>query len=425
MSNAFVDVQRIVCIAGNGGNGCVSFRREKYVPKGGPDGGGGGKGGDVILRVTENVATLLDLKYHPQQKGDRGQHGKGQRKAGRAGADHIVPVPAGTVVREEASGQICADLVEVDQEFTAARGGMGGRGNAVLATRENRLPKFAEKGEPGEHRELLLELKLIADAALVGLPNAGKSTLLGQLSAANPKIAPYPFTTLSPNLGVVEDDDYRRFVVADIPGLIEGAHEGVGLGHDFLRHIERTKVIVYLIDLSGADPVADYRTLHRELRMHDASLTERPAVVAANKLDLEPARAQLDAFTAALRGEVGEIVPMSALEGQGIEDMRAATTRALDRLAAEERDRPRVFEVEAYYGYEAPWSVEPEDGAWRVTGTKPERWAQMTDWENDEAVRYFNHRLKKLGLATTLGRLGVKEDATVRIGDMEFTYHVG
>ena len=425
MPNAFVDVQRIVCLAGGGGNGCASFRREKYVPKGGPDGGSGGKGGDVVLRVVESVATLVDLKYHPQQKGERGQHGKGQRKAGRAGADRVVAVPAGTVVRDDETGQICADLVEVDQEFIAARGGMGGRGNVVLVTRENRLPAFAEKGDPGERRELLLELKLIADAALVGLPNAGKSTLLGSLSAAQPKIAPYPFTTLSPNLGVVEDDDYRRFVVADIPGLIEGAHEGVGLGHEFLRHIERTKVIVYLIDLSGADPVGDYRTLHSELRLHEPTLVERPAVLAANKLDLEAARANLDAFSAALAEEVGEVVQLSALEGRGIDDLRAATSRALGRLAAEEREKPRAFEVEAYYGYEAPWTVEPEDAAWRVTGTKPERWARMTDWDNEEAVQHFNSRLKKLGLPTALARLGAAEAATVRIGDMEFTYRVG
>lgn len=425
MSHAFVDTQRIVCLGGDGGKGCSSFRREKFVPEGGPDGGSGGKGGDVILRVIENVVTLLDLRYRPQQKGERGIHGKGARKTGRAGKDRIVAVPAGTVVHDAETGQVYADLVDIGQEFIAARGGVGGRGNAVLVTRENRLPTFAELGEPGERRELLLELKLIADAALVGLPNAGKSTLLGKLTAAHPKVAPYPFTTLSPNLGVVEDDDFHRFVVADIPGLIEGAHAGVGLGHEFLRHIERTKVLVYLIDLSDEDPVADFRALRTELELHDPSLVLRPTVVAANKLDLEEARANLSAFCAALKSDVGEIVEVSALKGHGIDVMREAVARALATLEAEERDRPRTFEVEAYYGYEAPWRVERENAGWRVTGHKPERWAQMTDWENEEAVRHFNHRLKRMGLDAMLTRLGARDEALVRIGKMEFKYRVG
>ena len=423
MSNAFIDLQRILCIAGDGGDGCMSFRREKYVPHGGPDGGSGGKGGDVVLEVLPNVATLLDLKYHPQQKGRRGTHGQGKRKTGRAGNDRIVAVPPGTVVRDYESGQVLADLVEPGQRFVAARGGMGGRGNALFATPQQRAPRFRELGQPGERRELQLELKLIADAALVGLPNAGKSTLLGRLTAANPKVAPYPFTTLTPNLGVVEDDEYRRFVVADIPGLIEGAHTGVGLGHAFLRHIERTKVVVYLIDMSGPDPLADYRTLAEELRLHDATLAERPSLIGANKLDLPEAQEQL----AALRGEFPagvEVIPLSGLMGTGIADLQAGVARALDTLSAEERAKTRSFEPEAYYGYTAPWSVEPENGAWRVTGEKPERWVQMTDWENEDAVRHFNIRLGKLGLVVALKRLGVDEEAVIRIGETEFTYRV-
>ncbi len=321
----FIDRARIYVKAGNGGNGCVAFRREKFVPKGGPSGGDGGRGGSVTLRADVELNTLLPFRYRRLFKAGRGAHGEGSARAGRSGRDLAIAVPPGTVVLDEATGDRLADLVAAGQEVVVARGGRGGRGNAHFATPTRRAPRTAEPGTPGEERWLLLELRLLADVGLVGLPNAGKSSLLARISAARPKVADYPFTTTEPVLGTVPLPGAPGIVVADIPGLIEGAHRGAGLGHEFLRHIERTRVLVHVVDLSAADPEAAVATVERELELHAPELTTRPVVVAANKIDLPDARARQERFAAAMAARGRIAVPISAATGEGV----AALLRAM------------------------------------------------------------------------------------------------
>jgi GTP-binding protein len=322
----FVDEAKIFVKAGDGGAGCVSFRREKFVPKGGPDGGDGGRGGNVVLRADEGLATLLDFRYRRVFRARRGGHGQGSNRAGRSAPDLVIPVPVGTVVRDAATGAVLADLTRHGQEVVVARGGRGGRGNARFATATRRAPRVAEPGEKGEERTLLLELRLLADVGLVGKPNAGKSTLLARLSAARPKIADYPFTTLYPNLGVVDAGSGRSFVLADLPGLIEGAHRGAGLGHQFLRHVSRTRVLVYVLDAATSpDPLEDLDTLREELRAFDPGLLERPSVVALNKVDLPAGRERAQALKPVLEAQGLEAYPISAVTGEG-------TRRLVDRL---------------------------------------------------------------------------------------------
>jgi GTP-binding protein len=340
----FIDRARIQVKAGGGGNGVVAFRREKYVPKGGPSGGDGGRGGDVILRVDPNLNTLLPFRYRRIFRATRGAHGEGSRRSGRGGRDAVVAVPAGTIVLDDASGERVADLVRPGDEVVVARGGAGGRGNAHFATPTRQAPREAEPGQPGEERVLRLELRLIADAGLVGLPNAGKSSLLARISAARPKIADYPFTTTEPMLGVVPLPNTDGIVVADIPGLIEGAHRGAGLGHEFLRHIDRTRVLVHVVDLSAADPDAAIEVVARELRQHSPALAARPALFVGNKVDLPEARARAGAFLAerAARGEPA--VAVSAATGEGIPALVTAMVRLLAAASAAdgtaEQDEP-------------------------------------------------------------------------------------
>lgn len=314
----FIDEAEIIVKGGNGGKGCVSFRREKFVPKGGPDGGDGGDGGDVILRARADINTLIDLTHRRVYRAGDGQNGMGAKKAGKDGQDLIIDLPVGTVVYDAATGRMLRDLNKPGMQVVIAHGGRGGRGNAHFATPTNQTPRYAEEGQEGEERHLRLELKLIADVGLVGLPNAGKSTLLSRLSAARPKIAPYPFTTREPQLGIVAGPDYRRLVMADLPGLIEGAHKGVGLGDEFLRHIERTRLIVHMIDiapLAGPSPPDAYRIIRNELRQYSQALFEKPEIVVANKMDLTGARKNLNA----LRKEIGvEVIPISAVTGRGL-----------------------------------------------------------------------------------------------------------
>lgn len=322
----FVDLAKIFVKAGDGGDGRISFRREKYVPRGGPDGGDGGRGGDVVFYADPGLHTLMDFRYRHRYEAGRGGHGEGSNRHGADGEGLRVRVPVGTVIRDAETEEILADLVAPEQEVVLARGGRGGRGNSHFKGPTRQAPRIAEPGRPGEERRVVLELKLLADVGLIGFPNAGKSTLLSRLTRARPKIGDYPFTTLSPNLGVAE---YRgdSFVLADIPGLIEGAHQGTGLGHEFLRHIERTRVLVHVVDVSGTggrDPLADFYTVNEELRLYDIDLVRRPQLVAANKIDLPDGRVNLDAFRAALSKDGYAVFAISAATGEGLDDLLAA-----------------------------------------------------------------------------------------------------
>jgi GTPase len=328
----FIDESKIYVKAGDGGNGCCSFRREKYVPRGGPDGGDGGKGGDVIIEASPRIHTLLDQRYHPHYKSERGQHGKGKNCTGRSGRDTVIHVPAGTVIKDVATGEVIADLVEVGQTVILAKGGKGGRGNAQFATSTLQAPRYTEHGKPGEERDFFLELKLLADIGLVGFPNAGKSTLISRVSSARPKIADYPFTTLAPNLGMVRWKG-RDFVMADIPGIIEGAHEGVGLGLKFLRHIERTRIIVYMIDLSpfsGRDPLDEFKILERELESYSPGLVTRKAIVLLNKCDVSGAQERAKDAVAFIKDKGYPCLIASALTGEGIDSVLDEIIKDLD-----------------------------------------------------------------------------------------------
>jgi GTP-binding protein len=328
----FIDRARIHVKAGDGGNGVVAFRREKFVPKGGPDGGDGGRGGDVIFVADPGLVTLLDFRYRQHIRAGRGRHGEGSNRHGRDGEDVVVPVPVGTVLRDGATGELIADLIESGQRVAAARGGRGGRGNAHFATPTHRVPREAERGSAGEERWIEVELRLIADVGLVGVPNAGKSTLLSRVSAARPKIAEYPFTTTQPVLGVVRVPDGRSVVMADIPGLIEGAHAGAGLGHDFLRHISRTRVLIHVVDLSPErDPLADLAAVNEELRRYDPVLLQRPILVALNKIDLPEARRRVPEVGARVAALGLESWPISGATGEGLPELLRAAADALDQ----------------------------------------------------------------------------------------------
>ena len=331
-----IDRARIYVKGGDGGNGILAFRREKFVPRGGPSGGDGGRGGSVILEATESLNTLLHLRYRPENKAERGRHGEGSNRHGQNGSDIVIPVPVGTVVTDELTEEVLHDFTLPNERFVVARGGRGGRGNAQFATPTNRAPRHHEPGQPGEERNLLLELKLIADVGLVGLPNAGKSTLISRISAARPKIADYPFTTLEPHLGVVDLGDFKTCVVADIPGLIEGAHEGAGLGDRFLRHIERTKFLVHVVDVSGAskDPIESYRTIRHELAAYSSVVADKPEVVVANKTDAVDDPEKLAEFASFCEVNGLEFYQISAATGNGLQALIYALRRKLEAQAA-------------------------------------------------------------------------------------------
>jgi GTP-binding protein len=328
----FIDKIKVLVKAGDGGNGCVSFRREKYGPRGGPNGGDGGKGGDVIFYADKNLATLLDFYYQPQLRAGRGEHGRGKLQSGASGNDLVVRIPVGTVIHDANTDAVVGDMCADGQRFIAAKGGRGGRGNAHFKSSTRRAPRIAEKGGEGEECALRLELKLIADVGLVGYPNAGKSTLISKISAARPKTAPYPFTTREPHLGLVRLGEDSSFVVADIPGLIEGAHRNVGLGHEFLRHIERTRLLLIVIDMAavdGHDPFDVLKTLETELELHSAELVKKPRLIAANKMDLPDAAAKLAGFRRRAKGYRGKIYPISAATGKGVRELVVALAKTL------------------------------------------------------------------------------------------------
>jgi GTPase len=340
----FVDQVKIFAKAGNGGDGCVSFRREKYVPRGGPNGGHGGNGGDIVLRATRQLRTLLDLRYQQHYLVPHAEHGQGKDRHGRNSSPLVIPVPCGTVVRDAESGELFADLTEQGQEQIVAKGGRGGRGNSAFATSTNRAPRRAEKGRPGEERWLMLELKLLADVGLVGFPNAGKSTLISRISSARPKIADYPFTTLTPQLGVVSDDDRGSFIVADIPGLIEGAHSGKGLGMQFLRHIERNVYLLFLVDIGESaenEPVESFEILRGELKTYNPALLEKPFAVAATKLDIQGDGARLKRLVSYCRRKKFDCLPVSAVTGAGVSDL----IRFLGSRVREDREKSSVGDL--------------------------------------------------------------------------------
>ncbi len=416
----FFDEAKIYVKGGDGGNGCVSFRREKYVPFGGPNGGDGGKGGDVYLVVNPHLNTLVAFKRQRHFKAQRGGHGRGKNQTGRSGQDLVIEVPPGTVVRDAKTGEFIADLTEPGQKVLVARGGRGGRGNAAFATPTNQAPRIAERGEPGQERWLHLELKLIADVGIVGVPNAGKSTLLAAVSAARPKIADYPFTTLEPNLGVVALDEATSFVMADIPGLIEGASRGAGLGHTFLRHIERTRLIVHLLDGASPNPLRDYETINEELALFDEKLAAKPQLVVLNKIDLPQAQAIWPAVKEAIEARGKPILCISALTGQGVREMLGRVAEMLKALPRKEVTLPeakvlRPREEEAF-------TIVREDGAWRVRGAKVERLAAMTNWDLDEAVQRFHRIMTRMGVTMALREAGVQIGDTVRIGKVELEW---
>lgn len=417
----FVDVTRIYVKGGDGGRGSNSVRREKYVPEGGPWGGDGGRGGDVVFVVDSGLNTLVDFKYQKHFKAERGEHGASKGMHGRKGADLVVKVPPGTVVKDDDTGEVLFDLVEPGQRAVVASGGRGGRGNMRFATPTNKCPTFYEKGEPGEERWLLLELKVVADVGLVGFPNAGKSTFLSVVSAARPKIANYPFTTLNPILGVVDLGDGRSFVIADIPGLIEGASEGVGLGHEFLRHVDRTKVLIHVLDgagTEGRDPLEDFDVIQQELREYNSDLAERPTLVAFNKMDLPEAQENLPRVKAELEGRGYRVFPISGATTEGFRPLLQA---AAELIAAWVPPEPEVVEIERIYRpKEDDWEVYKHGGVWHVAGKEIERLVAMTMWENDEAVKRFLNILKLKGIEKALRDQGAEDGDTVRILDIEF-----
>jgi GTPase len=410
---ALVDEAKIRVLAGAGGNGIVAWHREPYKPKGGPDGGDGGAGGSVILRADNSVGTLLDVRDHPHIKAGRGGHGEGKRRHGAGANDRIVLVPPGTVVYDE-EGTLLADLAGPGDEFVAAHGGRGGRGNASFATATRRAPDFAQKGEPGEEAKLRLELRMLADVGLVGFPNAGKSTLVSRISAARPKIADYPFTTLTPNLGVVRSDG-DSFVVADIPGLVPGAHEGRGLGHRFLRHISRAAVLVFLIDLAAfdRDPADDLNVLRAELAAYDPELAARPSLVVASKVDAAAGR--LDDVLI----QVPDALPISAVTGQGIDELVA---RLVELVSAARSAAPAAVGYVRHVVRDDPIRVARENGAWRVRGRRAERAVATTDLDSDEAVARLQRRLIQMGVEDRLAEAGARSGDEVRIGEAAFEF---
>jgi GTPase len=416
----FIDQAKIHVRAGRGGDGVVHFRREKYVPRGGPDGGDGGKGGDVILEVVATLNTLSSFRHQTRYQAEDGANGAKQNMTGRSGADLVISVPPGTIVINDDSQEVFGDLVAPAQRLVVARGGRGGRGNTHFANAVHQAPRIAERGEPSEERNLRLELKLIADIGIVGVPNAGKSTFLAAVSNAKPKIAPYPFTTLEPNLGVTILDEETSLVLADIPGLIEGAHQGVGLGHDFLRHIQRTRVLIHLLDGLAADPLVDLAQINSELALFDPDLAKKPQVVALNKIDLPEVQERWPDIARRLKGKGYEAFSISGVAGTNV---RKVLYRAAQLLQAAPPPAP-VAEMPVYRVESDPqaFTIERSGEGWRVRGEAIERAAAMTYWEHFQSVRRFQRIMETLGIDKALRQAGVQVGDTVYVGDFELEW---
>ncbi|MEL4030465.1 GTPase ObgE [Caldifermentibacillus hisashii] len=426
----FVDQVKIYVKGGDGGNGMVAFRREKYVPKGGPAGGDGGKGGNVIFIVDEGLRTLMDFRYQRHFKAIKGENGRSKSQHGKNAEDLVVKVPPGTVVKDDDTGEVIADLVRHGERAVIAKGGRGGRGNIRFATSRNPAPEIAENGEPGQERYIVLELKVLADVGLVGFPSVGKSTLLSIVSSARPKIAEYHFTTIVPNLGVVETEDGRSFVMADLPGLIEGAHQGAGLGLQFLRHIERTRVIVHVIDMGaveGRDPYQDFLTINKELKEYNLRLTERPMMIAANKMDMPGAEENLEKFKEQLQEDI-PIFPISAVTQSGIRDLLFAIADTLENtpefpLHHVEEDETINRVVYKHEKAEQDFIITRDpDGVFVLSGEKIEKLFKMTDFTHDESVRRFSRQLRGMGVDDALRERGAKDGDIVRLLDFEFEF---
>ncbi|MDA8440912.1 MAG: GTPase ObgE [Peptococcaceae bacterium] len=421
----FYDEAKVYVKGGDGGSGAVAFRREKYVPEGGPSGGDGGRGGDVEFVGDEGLWTLADFRYQRHYKAERGEHGQGKNMHGKRGERLSIRVPVGTVIRDSETKEILADIVYDGQAIIVAQGGRGGRGNARFMSNTNKAPTTSEKGEPGQERWLVLELKVLADVGLVGFPNVGKSTLIAQVSAARPKIADYHFTTLVPNLGVVDLADGISFVIADIPGIIEGAHTGAGLGHDFLRHTERTRLLIHVLDVAGSEsrnPVEDYHIIMRELALYNPQLAQRPQIIAANKMDLTGAEESLGQLRAEL-GDEPEIFPISAATGQGVQALMQRVGQLLEyiKVSAPEpvqAEAARLVKVEP----EQRFSIKVEDGVFVVKSRELERHVAMTNFETEGGINRFQNILRAMGVEAALREAGAKDGSKVRLADLEFDF---
>ncbi len=420
----FVDEVEIKVEAGDGGDGCTAFRREKYVPMGGPYGGNGGHGASVIFKVDEGLHTLLDLRYQKTIKGKKGENGRGKNQHGAAATDLIVKVPLGTVVTDLDTNLVIADLSTKDAEAVIAKGGRGGRGNTAFKTQTNTAPNYSEKGEEGEKRNLKVEVKMLADVGLVGLPSVGKSTIISCVSRSKPKIAAYHFTTLNPNLGVVKSSDGDSFVMADLPGLIEGASHGEGLGDKFLRHIERTKIIAHVIDMSaseGRDPYEDYLTINKELEAFNEKLMQKPQIIIANKMDLESAKENLLKFKEKVALEIFEV---SAATNTGLQKVVDKLAQMLKEIPSNPLYEDSQIESHILYKFEReePFTITKEDDVWVISGKEVERIFKMTKFTSDEAVYRFAKKLRRMGIDDKLQELGAKEGDQVRILDFYFDY---
>lgn len=419
----FVDEIVIKVIAGAGGDGCTSFRREKFVPMGGPDGGNGGKGASIIFKVDNNLKTLIDFSYKKIIKGEKGINGKGSNKYGANAEDIYLLVPAGTTIIDNESNTVLADMTQDKEEFVVALGGRGGRGNKAFATHDNPAPKFSEKGEPGEEKTIKLELKVLADVGLIGMPSVGKSTLLSQISASKPKIAAYHFTTLSPNLGVVRLKDYRSFVMADLPGLIEGASEGVGLGTNFLKHAKRTKILAHVIDMAateGRNPIEDYKIIRKEIEEYDEKLANKMEVIVANKMDVETSNENLKKFKEKYPDKL--IFPISSMNNTGIEALLTTLMDLLEEIPDENLYNLDVEEKTYTYENDKPFKIHKEDDIWIVEGEKIEKLFKMTRFEEEEGVLRFARKLKGMGVDDELERLGAKPGDEIQIMDYIFEF---
>ncbi len=422
----FVDVAKIFVKAGDGGNGRISFRREKYVPNGGPDGGDGGDGGDVIFVADEELRTLMDFRYRRKHVAESGEQGGSNNCFGKSAEDLYIKVPVGTILRDSETGLAVGDLKAPGDTIRAARGGKGGKGNAQFATPTRQAPRFAHPGEKGEERWVELELKLIADVGLVGFPNVGKSTFLSIVTSAKPKIANYHFTTLVPNLGVVDLGNGRSFVIADIPGLIEGAHSGVGLGHDFLRHVERTKVIIHILDVSGSegrDPYEDFIKINEELKLYNERLSKKPQIVACNKMDIPAAQESFEGIKEKLEQQGYEVFSISAATKQGIEPLMNKVYNMLDQLKDVEEPVEEISELLYHKNTdEKPYNIRKENGIYIVEGRLVEQLLESVNLDDNDSIKYFQKVLRKRGIVDELRQMGVQDGDTVKMYDLEFEY---